>query len=184
MSAEMLSFHGRFKDPLREYDEIKDVLIEGFEDIGLEPETDDEWDDVFELKDGYLEMSVRNCFGNGYFALEFIENNFIKEYPNVKVEMSYELYYPDCAEGEKITYDGKTIVRTKNNISYEKECIDYNVECPECGGQLTFCEDDFYCFDCKNAFSLNQMGIIGEFETIESLTERFRKEMTDYRVVV
>lgn len=132
MGADLLSFSGRFRDPQERYEEIKNVLASELEDYaGLEPDTGDEWDSVFEIKDGYLELDIYECFGNAGYAVEYIHKEFVKKYPDVQVEFFYKMYYPDFVEGQKVTYDGSVLICTEHSVYFEEVYDDGDDESDE-----------------------------------------------------
>lgn len=107
MGADLVTYKGRFKDKKGRYEEIRDTLISGFNEIGLEPEEfEDDWEELFEIEDDYLELYIDNCYGNWGDALEYIEKSFIKQYSDVLVEFCIAEYYGSILI-ERIVYDGK-----------------------------------------------------------------------------
>lgn len=117
MSADQVSYYGRFKDPQGRYEEIQEALIEGFEESYLEPEDgldEDIWEELFETKNDYLELYIDNCYGNFERALDFIEKEFIPEYSDVLVEFAVVEMYGDVYES-RITYDGEKTLRSPHS---------------------------------------------------------------------
>ena len=70
MSADCVRYHGRFKTDKVRYEEIKDTLIRGFIELGLEPAGSfkgndiEGWQTLFRDKEDYLELYIDNCFNS------------------------------------------------------------------------------------------------------------------------
>lgn len=132
MSADCVSYHGRFKTDKVRYEEIKDTLIRGFIELGLEPDKSfkcndvEGWKTLFRDKEDYLELYIYNCFGNWGYALDYIEKDFIKTHKDVMVEFGIVEYY-DGPNANGIIYDGKRVSHAIPDfveVIYEDEYYD------------------------------------------------------------
>lgn len=178
MSFDILSFDGRFKDSKGRYEEIKELLVERLDaEASLEPEIPCDWDMVFEFKDDYLELSMLECLGNASDAIEFIKQEFVKEYPDVMVELFYKLYDSCYVEGEKVTYDGNVLKYTEHRASWTVD--GYGIKCPKCKKEFLENHNDFFhCSGCGNDFSLQELGFTNGVHKLRSIEfDRFNKEI-------
>jgi len=167
MSADNVSYNARFKTDKSNYEEIKNTLIKDFINLGLEPDEyfeDDVkgWKTLFEEKKDYLELEIYNCYGNWGHALEYIEKNFVKKYPDVIFEFfCIEDYGPE-KYGEQITYDGKKVFHDSFGVDISSANYEFDIPCPECGGHLTPAGDyidEVYCDECDAVFSGEELGV-------------------------
>lgn len=165
--GEAVSINGRFKDEKGRYEEIKSVLIEGLSQHLRPNYYPVNWEDYFDIEDEYMELSF-DTFGNLGFALEYIENDFISQYNDVKCEFFYLDLNSDNAHGDKVAFDGEKIIHGFNSIfkpSFEKPYISedgikmyfsvdggvgvmVDIECPECGSPMFIESSELYCSEC------------------------------------
>ena len=159
----MVSYHARFKDEKKQYQEIRDELIKGFIKLKLDPdEYPVNWENYFEIKEDYMELYIDNCFGNWGNTLDYIENDFIKGHSDVMVEFVITAYYDDGVGVERILYDGEIINKETPTMetpicptcqSFDFELIDENLyRCAVCKDE--FCEEEFM-YDYRYVFEIN-----------------------------
>ena len=177
MSADCVRYHGRFKTDKTRYEEIKDTLIKGFIELGLEPDESfkcndvEGWKTLFRDKEDYLELYIDNCFGNWGYALDYIEKDFIKTHKDVMVEFCIVEYYGGV-NAERIAYDGKNIT----NGFPDNEKADSSCEigrCMQCDNdEFEEIEDGmFRCTVCKEEWTREELcsGVEHEFNFEYSL---------------
>lgn len=183
MGADTVKYYGRFKDEKSRYGDIRDTLIKGFKKLGLSP---DEyplvWENLFEIREGYLELYIGNCYGNWGNVLKYIESDFIKEFSDIIVEFAV-VVYDNGVYVEKVIYDGHKLVKDKGSPYEEVDCDSnnpyiVNIECPACGNSTLEVADEctLYCLECDAEFEEGNFDDID----IESLYYKAVEEADGY----
>ncbi len=121
MGADLLYVKGRLKTSKENYENVKNVLVNGLSQHLSPNNESNNLLDCFDEKENFLELNIYDALGNPGRALKYMEKDFAGICPDVCFEMLFVEYYSDCVSGDRLYYDGEKM--TKKDIYVDERGI-------------------------------------------------------------